>query len=90
MTQTPSFCQNMQTLQLHTALSLLHVSKQDNSVQTLVTKPKTGKTRVVIVFSWVKRSTENQSDPSVSHHTAEYCKAARWGKRKKKEQLQSV
>lgn len=85
MTQTPSFCQNMQTLQLHTALSLLDVS-----VQTLVTEPKTGKTRVVNVFSWVKESTESQSDPSVSCHTAEYCKAAGWGKRKEKEQLQSV
>lgn len=51
----------------------------NKSVQTLVTEPK-----VVNVFSWVKESTENQSDPSVSHHTAEYCKAARWGKRKKR------
>lgn len=44
------------------------------------TKPKTGK--LVNVFSWVKKSTESQSDPSVSHHTAEYCKAAGGGKEK--------
>lgn len=81
MSQTP--CQNMQTLQLHTTLSLLDVSKQDDSVQTLnqnQTKPKTGK--LVNVSSWVKKSTESQSDPSVSHHTAEYCKAAGGGKEK--------
>lgn len=80
----------MQPPQLQTTLSLLDVSKQDNSAQTLVTKPKTGKTRVVNVFSWVKESTESQSYPSVSHHTAEDCKAAGCRKRKKKEQLQSV